>query len=168
MGKSAKTVKKHDFQVRVVSSRGSFSYLISASTKEEAERKAKTLGSSERYISNPARRKDGHIRQSKNGLLQCFAGRNAGNDGYCDGRQPRPPDLDKFPTAFSVVGEKQEKVADEETSLLLQRFSGNPAVEKARTEFERAQEVEERSLHDFDGVDSPCDKGTGSWDFTYA
>ena len=41
MGKSPKTVKKHDFQVRVVSSRGSFTYLISASTKEEAERKAK-------------------------------------------------------------------------------------------------------------------------------
>jgi len=42
------------------------------------------------------------------------------------GRQPRPPDLDKFPAAFSVAGEKQEKAADEEPSILLQRFSGNP------------------------------------------
>jgi hypothetical protein len=25
------------------------------------------------------------------------------------GRQPRPSDLDKFPAAFSVAGEKQEK-----------------------------------------------------------
>jgi hypothetical protein len=33
-----------------------------------------------------------------------------------------------------------------------QRFS-NPGVEKARAEFERAQEVEERFHHDFDGVD---------------
>ena len=69
------------------------------------------------------------------------------------GRQPRPPDLDKFPAAFSVVGEKQEKAADEETLVLLQRFSGNRGVEKARAEFEMAQEVEERFLHDFDGVD---------------
>jgi hypothetical protein len=42
------------------------------------------------------------------------------------GRQPRPSDLDKLPTAFSAAGEKQEKPADEETSILLQRFSGNP------------------------------------------
>lgn len=69
------------------------------------------------------------------------------------GRQQRPPDLDKFPAAFSVAGEKQEKAADQETSLLLQRFSGNPDVKKARAEFERAQEVEERFLDDFDGVD---------------
>ena len=62
------------------------------------------------------------------------------------GRQPRPSDLDKLPTAFSVAGEKLEKAADEETSILLQRFSGNPDVKKARVEFERAQEVEERFL----------------------
>ena len=30
---------------------------------------------------------------------------------------------------------------------------GSPLVEKARAEFERAQEVEERFLDDFDGVD---------------
>jgi hypothetical protein len=69
------------------------------------------------------------------------------------GRQPRPSDLDKFPTAFSVAGEKQEKAADEETLILLQRFSGNPDVEKARTEFERAQKAEEQFHKDFDGVD---------------
>ena len=69
------------------------------------------------------------------------------------GRQPRPSDLDKFPAAFSVAGEKLERVTDEETSILLQRFPGNPDVERARAEFERAQEVEERFLHDFEGVD---------------
>jgi hypothetical protein len=36
---------------------------------------------------------------------------------------------------------------------LLQRFSGKPGVEKARAEFGKAQEVEERFHHDFDGVD---------------
>jgi hypothetical protein len=40
------------------------------------------------------------------------------------GRQPRPADLDKFPAAFTVAGEKQETAADEETSILLQRFFG--------------------------------------------
>ena len=65
------------------------------------------------------------------------------------GRQPRPSDLDKFPAAFSAAGEKLEKAADEETAILLQRFSGNPGIETAREEFERAQEVEERFLHDF-------------------
>jgi len=57
------------------------------------------------------------------------------------------------PAAFSVADEKLEKAADEETSILLQRFSGNPGVEKAKAEFGKAQEVEERFLHDFDGID---------------
>jgi hypothetical protein len=69
------------------------------------------------------------------------------------GRQPRPSDLDKFPATFTVAGEKQEKAADQETLILLQRFSGNPGVEKARADFGSAQEVEERFHRDFDGVD---------------
>jgi len=69
------------------------------------------------------------------------------------GRQPRPSDLDKFPASFTIAGEKQEKAADEETLALLQRFSGNPGVEKARADFRKAQEVEERFHHDFDGAD---------------
>jgi hypothetical protein len=69
------------------------------------------------------------------------------------GRHSRPSDLDKFPAAFSVAGEKQEKAADQETLILLQRFSGNPDVEKARAEFRRAQKVKKRFHHDFDGVD---------------
>ena len=54
---------------------------------------------------------------------------------------------------FPCAGEKQEKAADEETLILLQRFSGNPDVEKARADFGRAQEIEERLHRDFDGVD---------------
>jgi hypothetical protein len=41
MRKSKRPTKKYDFIVKVVSNRGSFSYLISASSQEEAERKAK-------------------------------------------------------------------------------------------------------------------------------
>jgi hypothetical protein len=69
------------------------------------------------------------------------------------GRQSRPPDLDKFPAAFSVAGKKQEKAADEEPSILLQRFSGDPEVQKAAAEFDNAQKLEEAFLKDFEGQD---------------
>jgi len=68
-------------------------------------------------------------------------------------KEARPPELDTFAAAFAVAGEDQEKVADEETAVLLKRFSGNPDVEKAGVEFERAQRVEERFHKDFDEVD---------------
>src|SRR5271165_728228 len=69
------------------------------------------------------------------------------------GKEARPPELDTFAAAFAVAGENQEKVADEETLVLLKRFSQNPAVAKARVEFERGQKVEERFHKDFDGDD---------------
>jgi hypothetical protein len=58
-----------------------------------------------------------------------------------------------IPAAFAVVAENQEKAADEATAVLLKRFSGNPDVQKARAEFERAQKVEERFHTEFDGLD---------------
>jgi hypothetical protein len=69
------------------------------------------------------------------------------------GKEERPPELDTFAAAFAVAGENQEKVADEETRVLLQRFSGNPDIVKARVEFEHAQEAEERFHKDFEGLD---------------
>jgi len=69
------------------------------------------------------------------------------------GREVRPPELDTMAEVFAVAGEKQETVADEETIALLKRFALDPDVEKARAEFERAQAVEEKFHHDFDGVD---------------
>jgi hypothetical protein len=69
------------------------------------------------------------------------------------GKEARPPELDTFAAAFAVAGEDQEKVADEETLVLLKRFSRNPDIEKARAEFDRAQKVEERFHKDFDGQD---------------
>jgi hypothetical protein len=59
-------------------------------------------------------------------------------------RQARPPELDRLAEAFSLAGEKQEMVADQRTRALLERSVGNSEVEKARTEFERAQKVEEQ------------------------
>jgi hypothetical protein len=69
------------------------------------------------------------------------------------GREARSPELDRFSDAFSVAGENQEKAADEETLVLLKRFSRNPDIEKARAEFERAQKVEEQFHSEFDGLD---------------
>jgi hypothetical protein len=69
------------------------------------------------------------------------------------GLEARPPKLDRIAAVFAVAGEKLETVADEETIALLKRFALDPDVEKARAEFERAQAVEEKFHHDFDGVD---------------
>jgi hypothetical protein len=69
------------------------------------------------------------------------------------GKEARPPELDTFAAASAVAGEDQEQAADKETLVLLKRFSGNPAIEKAKAEFERAQEVEDRFHKDFDGID---------------
>src|SRR5258708_2256342 len=57
------------------------------------------------------------------------------------GKEARPPELDTFAAAFAVAGEDQEKAADEETLVLLKRFSRNPDIEKARVEFDRAQKT---------------------------
>jgi len=59
------------------------------------------------------------------------------------GKEPRPVQFDRFAAAFSISGEKQEKAAEEKTRALLEHFSGDPDVEKAWTEFERAQKIEE-------------------------
>ena len=69
------------------------------------------------------------------------------------GKEARPPELDTFAAAFAIAGEDQEQAADKETLVLLKRFSGNPVIEKAKAEFERAQKVEERFHKDFDGID---------------
>ena len=69
------------------------------------------------------------------------------------GKEARPPEVDTFAAAFAVAGENQEMVVDQKTLVLFKRFSGNPDVEKARVEFERAQKAEQRFHRDFDGLD---------------
>ena len=69
------------------------------------------------------------------------------------GKEARPPELDAMAQVFAVAGEKQERVADEATIALLQRFARDPDIEKARAEFDRAQKVEEQFHKDFDGQD---------------
>jgi hypothetical protein len=58
------------------------------------------------------------------------------------GREPRPQEVDKFRDAFRVSGEIQEIAADKETAALLERFSGDPEVQKAAAEFDHAQKLE--------------------------
>jgi len=69
------------------------------------------------------------------------------------GLEAQPPKRDTIAEVFAVAGEKLETVADEETIAWLKRFAGNPDIEKARAEFERAQKVEERFHKEFDGLD---------------
>jgi hypothetical protein len=61
--------------------------------------------------------------------------------------------VDKFGAAFAVAGEEQEKAADQETLILLQRFGVIPALKKRGRNSKGHKEVEERFHHDFDGVD---------------
>jgi hypothetical protein len=67
-------------------------------------------------------------------------------DENCDGQGRRGPELGRLAAAFAVAGEKLETVADEETIALLKLFGGNPDIEKARAEFERAQKSKRNSI----------------------
>jgi hypothetical protein len=64
----------------------------------------------------------------------------------------RPLALEKFAAACSTTGEPQQKAAEEKKGALLEHFSGDPDVEKARAEIEHAQEIEETFDKDFSGV----------------
>ena len=69
------------------------------------------------------------------------------------GRELRPPQVDKFREAFQPAGEIREIAADKETAALLERFSGDPQLQKAAAEFDQAQKLEETFLKDFEGQD---------------
>lgn len=69
------------------------------------------------------------------------------------GKEAGSPELDRFSDAFLLAGDRQEKAANDATEILLERFRGNPDVERARAAFDRAQAVEEEFHHDFDGMD---------------
>ena len=62
------------------------------------------------------------------------------------------PVLDKLAPALSIAGEPQQKAADEKKGALLEQFSADPEVEKARAEIEHAQEIDETFRKDFDGI----------------
>jgi hypothetical protein len=68
------------------------------------------------------------------------------------GKKQRPPEVDQFAQAFSVAGEKEEKVADEATVALLTKLPRNSDIEKAKAAFDQAQSVEDKFHHDFGGV----------------
>jgi len=71
-----------------------------------------------------------------------LAGGGAGIAEHRHGPGSAASELDKFAGSFSIAGKKQEKAADEETAVLLQRFPGNSDIEKASAEFESARNGE--------------------------
>jgi hypothetical protein len=87
------------------------------------------------------------------GKWKSAAVRGAGTHEDCDGQRGEASGAGHIRGAFTVAGENQEIVADQETLFLLKRFSRNPGIEKARAEFDRAQKVEERFHSEFDGLD---------------
>ena len=70
----------------------------------------------------------------------------------CNPSGARSPALDKFAPAFSIASELQQMAADEKKGALLERFWGDPEVEKASAEIEHAHEIEKTSHKDFDGI----------------
>jgi hypothetical protein len=47
------------------------------------------------------------------------------------GKKPRPPEVDRFAQSFGVAGEKQEKVVDEATAVLLGKLPLDSEIKKA-------------------------------------
>ena len=68
------------------------------------------------------------------------------------GKKPRPPEVDRFVQSFGVAGEKQEKVVDEATAILLRKLPLDSDIQKAKAAFDQAQSVEEKFQRDFNGV----------------
>jgi hypothetical protein len=68
------------------------------------------------------------------------------------GREPRPPEVDKFRGAFEPAG-LREIAAEKATAVLLQQYGANPDVQKAAAELDQAHKIEERFVKDFEGQD---------------
>jgi hypothetical protein len=80
------------------------------------------------------------------------------------GKKPRPPEVDRFAQSSSVAGEKQEKVADEATAVLLGKLPLDSDIQKAKAAFDQAQSVEERFLRDFNGLDFRTGEPLVAWE----
>ena len=80
------------------------------------------------------------------------------------GKEERPPEVDTFAAAFAVAGEKQEMAADQETLVLLKRFSGIPTLKRRSWNSTVLKKSKMNSTKMSMGSISPSDKGTGSWE----
>jgi hypothetical protein len=69
------------------------------------------------------------------------------------GREPRPPQGDKFRDAFQPAGGLREIAAVKATAALLQRYGALPEVQKVAAQLDQAHKVEERFVKDFEGQD---------------
>jgi hypothetical protein len=100
------------------------------------------------------------IRQVKKGKVANlkFEPNALRSKGFVNGKERCKPNgaraaaLDKFGAAFSIVGEPQQKFADEKKEILLQHFSDDSHVKEARAKSEHAQEIKETFHKDFDGI----------------
>jgi hypothetical protein len=68
------------------------------------------------------------------------------------GREPRPPQGDKFRGAFEPAG-LREIAAEKATEVLLQWYGALPDVQKAAAQFDQAHKIKERFVKDFQGQD---------------
>jgi hypothetical protein len=59
------------------------------------------------------------------------------------GKKPRPPEVDRFAQSLGVAGEKQERVVDEATAVLLSKLPLDSDIQRAKAAFDQAQAVEE-------------------------
>jgi hypothetical protein len=69
------------------------------------------------------------------------------------GKKPRPPEVDLFAQSLGVAGEKQERVVDEATAVLLSKLPLDSDIQRAKAAFDQAQAVQEGFQRDFNGVD---------------
>jgi hypothetical protein len=69
------------------------------------------------------------------------------------GREPRPPQGDKFRDAFETGGALREIAAEKATAALLQRHGADPSIQKAAAQLDQAHKIEERFVKDFEGQD---------------
>ena len=60
---------------------------------------------------------------------------------------------DKFREGFEPAGAIREIAAEKATAALLQRYGTLPDIQKAAAEFDKAHEIEERFIKDFEGQD---------------
>jgi hypothetical protein len=61
--------------------------------------------------------------------------------------------VDRFAQSFGVAGEREEKVVDEATAVLLSKLPLDSDIQKAKAAFDQAQAIEEGFQRDFSGVD---------------
>jgi hypothetical protein len=64
----------------------------------------------------------------------------------------RPPALDEFTATLLMIRERQQKAAEEKKGPVLEQLSRDSDVEEARAQIEHAQEIDQTSPKNFNGI----------------